>query len=60
MPKIPESYGIIANQSPKEKLKPKEKINKIEAIAFYLHHNINKHEKISIYLLKLIIFYFYH
>ena len=50
MPKIPESYGIIANQSPKEKLKPKEKINKIEAIVFYLHHNINKPEKISIYL----------
>lgn len=50
MPKIPESYWIIANQSPKEKLKPKEKINKIEAIVFYLHHNINKPEKISIYL----------
>lgn len=36
MPKIPESYGIIANQSPKEELKPKEKINKIEAIVEYL------------------------
>ena len=50
MPKIPESYGIIANQSPKEKLSPREKINKIEAIVFYLHHKIAKHSEILIYL----------
>jgi hypothetical protein len=36
MPKIPESYGIIANQSPKEKLSPREKINKINAIVNFL------------------------
>jgi hypothetical protein len=48
MPKIPESYGIIAKQSQKEKLKPQEKINKINEIVDYLHHKIAKHREILI------------
>ena len=48
MPKIPESYGIIPNQSQKEKLSPKEKIDKINGIVDYLIEE--KPEDIQIFL----------